>query len=90
MLIAVLLATGGCAEAFRGPQVVSFEDQSFYVRSVPVLTAADTAERLPAEICGRVGKVPAARGTDQVYLFDIAYAAYRCVPGPTDRPAASS
>jgi hypothetical protein len=90
VLLASLLLVSGCAEIFRGPRVVHYTDTEFYVRSIPLFTSTATAEEIPAEICGRMGKVPQMRDTYQDAWFDIEYTTYKCIEGQPNRPASTS
>ncbi len=90
VLLTSLVLISGCAEIFDGPTVVHYSDTKFYVRSIPLFTTAATAEGLPVEICGQVGKIPRTLESYQDNWFDIEYTTYSCVQGQPDRPASTS
>ena len=78
LLLLVPLTVGGCAEAVRGPRVVTYSEDRFYVRHVPVIDSRDDVDFLAATICEGTGRVAGLESAEQFALLDIRYATYRC------------
>lgn len=75
--MALILALGGCVEVYKGPRVVRYTDTSFYIRHIPLLNGAETANEIAVDRCGR----QAAVLTDayQDVPIGIRYASYECI-----------
>lgn len=78
LLILAPLAAGGCAEVVQGPRVVTYSEDRFYVRHVPVVDSRDEIDRLAEAICQATGRVAGLESADWFGFFDIRYATYRC------------
>ncbi|MBK8209439.1 MAG: hypothetical protein IPK78_05175 [Rhodospirillales bacterium] len=86
LFLLVPLSVGGCAEAVRGPRVVTYSEDRFYVRHVPVIDSRDDVDLLATAICAGTGRVAGLESAEQFAPLDIRYATYRCseVVEPTD------
>jgi hypothetical protein len=91
-LIPVIL--GGCAEVFRGPRVVTYSEDRFYVRHVPAANSRSNVDELANEICQTMGRTAGLESAEQFAPVDIRYATYRCVsvvlPPDVEEPEAGS
>lgn len=83
------LATAGCAEAARGPRVVTYSEDRFYVRHVPPLDSRTSVDELAQAICGDTGRLAGLESAYQFAPADIRYATYRCSEPPAAIPAAT-
>lgn len=75
-LVAVL-ALGACVEVYKGPRVVTYTDTKFYIRHIPILNGAETANEIAATWCDE-HKAVLTEAYQDVPL-DIRYAAYECI-----------
>lgn len=80
ILMLALLALAGCAEAVRGPRVVVYTEDRFYVRHVPLVDSRSQVDALATSICAQTGRTAALENADQFVPLDIRYATYRCLP----------
>lgn len=104
ILIGTLLLLAGCPELVRGPRLVHYNPDWFYVRHMPWIDGNEEVAELAADECRVGGRGPARLDeTLQIYPFDLRYAVWRCgvvgdeevareaeigVPPPGDDPAA--
>ena len=79
LLFAVVLALAGCAEAVRGPRIVPYTADRFYIRHVPQLDSADGIDLLAGRVCQQVGKEALFEQADQFVWLDVRDATYRCI-----------
>jgi hypothetical protein len=80
VLVALLpLPLAGCPEVVRGPRLVHYNPDWFYVRHAPLIDGDAAADRLAGEECGRRSARALPADVLQVYPFDLRYAIYRCV-----------
>jgi hypothetical protein len=70
---------GGCVELYKGPRVVHYTDTSFYVRHIPPVNGAGTADEIAADICSRRNTKAVLRDAYQDVPLDIRYATYECI-----------
>lgn len=82
LLVLSSLATAGCAEAARGPRVVTYSEDRFYVRHVPALDSRTSVDALAQAICGDTGRLAGLENAYQFAPADIRYATYRCSEPP--------
>ncbi|MFO1112999.1 MAG: hypothetical protein U1E38_07315 [Rhodospirillales bacterium] len=78
-LVLLPLALAGCAEAVHGPRVVTYSEDRFYVRHVPVLDSRASVEALAEAICADTARLAGLEDAYQFAPLDIRYATYRCV-----------
>jgi len=72
-----VLALGGCVEVYKGPRVVRYTDTSFYIRHIPPLNGAETANEIAVDRCGRQTAV--LTDAYQDVPIGIRYAKYECI-----------
>lgn len=82
LLVLFSLATAGCAEAARGPRIVTYSENRFYVRHVPALDSRASVDQLAQAICGDTGRLAGLESAYQFAPADIRYATYRCSEPP--------
>jgi hypothetical protein len=70
---------GGCAEVVHGPRVVTYSEDVFYVRHVPLVDSRSEVDQLAEEICQITGRTAGLENAYQFAPIDIRYATYRCV-----------
>jgi hypothetical protein len=80
------LVLSGCAEAVRGPRVVTYSENRFYVRHVPVVDSRDDVDQLAETICAQNGRTAGLQSAYQFAPIDIRYATYRCVAPDASDP----
>ena len=56
LLLTLLIALAGCAEAVNGPRIVPYTEDRFYIRHVPVLDSRGDVDLLAGRVCEQVGK----------------------------------
>lgn len=80
-LLMVAVAVAGCAEAVRGPRVVHYTADRFYIRNVPVVESWPTVTEfeLATVVCARTGRWPLREDAYQFNPIDIRYSTFRCV-----------
>ena len=78
LLLTLLIALAGCAEAVNGPRIVPYTEDRFYIRHVPVLDSRGDVDLLAGRVCEQVGKEAIFEEADQYVWLDIRYATYRC------------
>lgn len=82
--LAILLAVpalAGCAEeVYKGPRVVHYTENSFYVRHLPLMNGARDVEALATDICQSGDqRTPVLREAYQDVPLGIRYATYDCM-----------
>ena len=81
VLAFAVLLLAGCPEVVRGPRLVQYNPNWFYVRHMPWIDGNDAVAELAAEECRRAGHGTARLDeTLQIYPFDLRYAVWRCDP----------
>lgn len=79
VVICAILLLAGCPEVVRGPRLVHYNPNWFYVRHMPWIDGDDEVAELAAEECRLAGRGPARLDeTLQIYPFDLRYAVWRC------------
>ena len=78
LLLTLLIALAGCAEAVNGPRIVPYTEDRFYIRHVPVLDSRGDVDLLAGRVCEQVGKEAIFEEADQDVWLNIRYATYRC------------
>lgn len=79
LMIVAIGCTSGCAELYKGPRVVHYTDTSFYVRHIPPVNGARTADEIAADICSSRNARAVLRDAYQDVPLDIRYATYECI-----------
>ena len=84
LLLAViaLVAVSSCAEAVRGPRVVEYTPDRFYIRHLPWRDSQSSVAELAAERCAVIGREAFLQDAYQFAALDIRYATFRCVAVP--------
>ena len=84
LLLAViaLVAVSSCAEAVRGPRVVEYTPDRFYIRHLPWRDSRSSVAELAAERCAVLGGEAFLEDAYQFAALDIRYATFRCVVLP--------
>ncbi len=72
-------ALSGCTEVYQGPRVVSYTDTSFYIRHIPMLDSAATANEIAADLCTGGDRKAVLTDAYQDVPLDIRYAVYKCI-----------
>lgn len=70
---------GACAEVVHGPRIVTYSEDRFYVRHVPVVDSRRYVDSLAETICQSTGRSAGLESAEQFAPLDIRYATYRCV-----------
>lgn len=83
LLIGVVVALGGCVEVYKGPRVVHYNPDWFYVRYAPTINGSGEVNRLAAAQCTDAKPVQLVESA-QYYPYDLRVSSFRC-----QRPAAS-
>jgi hypothetical protein len=78
LLLTLLIALAGCAEAAHGPRIVPYTEDRFYIRHVPVLDWRGDVDLLAGRVCEQVGKEAIFEEADQFVWLDVRYSTYRC------------
>ncbi|MBL8666707.1 MAG: hypothetical protein JNM48_04530 [Rhodospirillales bacterium] len=90
LLLLSPLVLAGCAEAARGPRVVTYSENRFYVRHVPARDSRTSVDVLAQSICADTGRLAGLESAYQFAPVDIRYATYRCSEPPAQvTPAAA-
>ncbi|MGZ9033760.1 MAG: hypothetical protein ACXW25_05050, partial [Rhodospirillales bacterium] len=79
LMIVAIGCTSGCAELYKGPRVVHYTDTSFYVRHIPPVNGARTADEIAADTCSSRNARAVLRDAYQDVPLDIRYATYECI-----------
>ncbi|MFO1153365.1 MAG: hypothetical protein U1E42_06830 [Rhodospirillales bacterium] len=83
LLITLCLMVAGCPEFVRGPRVVHYNPNWFYVRHMPWIDGDEAIAQLAAEECLFARRGPAQLDEAmQIYPFDLRYAVWRCEREP--------
>ena len=84
LLLAViaLASVTSCEEAVRGPRVVEYTPDRFYIRHLPWRDSRSSAEKLAAERCDTIGREAVLEDAYQFAVLDLRYATFRCVAVP--------
>jgi hypothetical protein len=77
VLIIGLIALGGCEEVYRGPRLVHYNPDWFYIRHAPLVDGRGEVDQLAAEQCPATAPVRLVT-VAQYYPFDLRDATYRC------------
>ena len=88
LLTATMASLIGCAEVYKGPRVVHYDPDWFYVRYAPLINGGDEVAWIAA------GQCPDARPAQlvdsaQYYPFDLRVSTFRCQP-PIPSPNAAA
>jgi hypothetical protein len=78
LVIVALAALSACAEAVRGPRVVTYTPDRFYVRHLPWRDSRSSIDMLAAARCEPLGKEAMLESVYQFASLDLRYATYRC------------
>lgn len=80
-IVGVTVALAACAEVVRGPRVVHYTPDRFYIRNVPAIETWPpvTEFELAAIICARSAREPVLESAEQYNPIDIRYSTFRCV-----------
>ena len=81
LLIALtaLLALSACAEAVRGPRLVTYTPDRFYFRHLPWRDSRSSIDALAGARCEQIGQEAVLEDAYQFALLDLRYATYRCI-----------
>jgi hypothetical protein len=84
LLLAViaLAAVTSCEEAVRGPRVVEYTPDRFYVRHLPWRDSRSSVQNLAAEWCDIIARQAVLEDAYQFAALDLRYATFRCVAVP--------
>lgn len=77
LALAFVGGLSGCVEVYKGPRVVTYTDTSFYIRHIPVLNGAETANEIAADRCDTRSAV--LTDAYQDVPIGIRYATYECI-----------
>lgn len=82
LALIALVAVSSCEEAVRGPRVVEYTPDRFYIRHVPWRDSRSSVAALAAERCAVIGEEAFLEDAYQFAALDIRYATFRCVAIP--------
>ena len=82
LALIALVAVSSCEEAVRGPRVVEYTPDRFYIRHVPWRDSRSSVADLAAERCAVIGEGAFLEDAYQFAALDIRYATFRCVAIP--------
>lgn len=80
-IVGVTVALAACAEVVRGPRVVHYTPDRFYIRNVPAIETWPpvTESELATIICARSDRQPVLESAEQYNPVDVRYSTFRCV-----------
>jgi hypothetical protein len=83
LVVVVLAAVSACAEAVRGPRLVTYTPDRFYIRHLPWHDSRSSIDTLAGARCEQIGKQAMLESAEQFAVLDLRYATYRCAANPS-------
>lgn len=89
ILLMIISLNGACAEVIRGPRVVHYNPDWFYIRHAPTESRSQI-DLLASGECADLGKSAQLETSYQLYPFDLRDAIYRCRSEGADTSASGA
>jgi hypothetical protein len=83
LVIVALAALSACAEAVRGPRMVTYTPDRFYFRHLPWRDSRSSIDTLAGARCKQLGRQATLESAYQFAVLDLRYATYRCTTDPS-------